>query len=35
MGQLKSNIDSVDISLSSDILDGIEAIHRRHPNPSP
>jgi aryl-alcohol dehydrogenase-like predicted oxidoreductase len=35
MGQLKSNIDSVNISLSSDILDEIEAIHRRHPNPSP
>lgn len=33
--QLKSNIESVDLVLSSDVLEGIEAIHERFPNPSP
>ena len=33
--QLKSNIDSVDITLSSDVLEAIEAVHARQPNPSP
>jgi len=35
MEQLKANIDSVNLNLSPDIIDGIEAIHVRHPNPSP
>lgn len=35
MEQLKANIDSVNIDLSPDIIDCIEAIHTRHPNPSP
>jgi aryl-alcohol dehydrogenase-like predicted oxidoreductase len=35
MEQLKANINSVNLSLSQDVLDGIEAIHRRYPNPSP
>lgn len=35
MEQLKANIDSDDIELSSAVLDEIEAIHRRYPNPSP
>lgn len=35
MEQLKTNIESVDIVLSDEILDGIEAIHDTHPNPRP
>ena len=33
--QLKSNIDSIDLTLSTDVLDAIEAVHTRQPNPSP
>ncbi|WP_367111361.1 aldo/keto reductase [uncultured Psychrobacter sp.] len=33
--QLKSNIDSINLTLSSDVLDAIEAVHTRQPNPSP
>ncbi len=33
--QLRSNLDSVDVTLSDEMLDEIEAIHTRHPNPSP
>ncbi len=35
MEQLKANIDSDDIELSPAVIDEIEAIHRRYPNPSP
>ena len=35
MEQLKTNIASVDIELSNEILDDIEKIHIQHPNPSP
>jgi aryl-alcohol dehydrogenase-like predicted oxidoreductase len=35
MAQLKSNIDSVDVELSGDVLAAIEAVHRRIPNPCP
>ena len=35
MDQLKANIDSVNISLSEKIVQGIQAIHEAHPNPSP
>lgn len=35
LDQLKENIDSVDVSLSQEILDGIQAIHLRYPNPAP
>ncbi|MCW9014310.1 MAG: NADP(H)-dependent aldo-keto reductase [Gammaproteobacteria bacterium] len=35
MEQLKSNIASVDVELSDDVIAGIEAIHLRYPNPSP
>ncbi len=35
MAQLKSNIDSIDISLTDEVLEGIEAIHREYPNPAP
>ena len=35
MGQLKSNIESINITLTKDVLDAIEAIHDQHPNPRP
>ncbi|MDH5764507.1 MAG: NADP(H)-dependent aldo-keto reductase [Gammaproteobacteria bacterium] len=35
MEQLKSNIDSATLELSAEILEQIEAIHQRYPNPSP
>ena len=33
--QLQSNIDSINVTLSADVLKAIEAIHTQHPNPSP
>lgn len=35
LAQLASNIASADRVLPQDVLDGIEAIHRRYPNPAP
>jgi aryl-alcohol dehydrogenase-like predicted oxidoreductase len=35
MDQLKSNIGSIELSLSPQLLEGIEAIHGAYPNPSP
>jgi aryl-alcohol dehydrogenase-like predicted oxidoreductase len=35
MEQLRSNIASIDVKLSTDVLEGIEAIHNEHANPSP
>lgn len=35
LDQLRSNIGSVDLTLPPEVLDGIEAIHQRYPNPSP
>lgn len=35
MEQLRSNIASVELKLSDEVLNGIEAIHTRYPNPSP
>lgn len=35
MQQLQSNIDSINLKLSDEVLDAIEAIHVEHPNPSP
>ena len=35
MEQLKSNIDSINIKLSKDILRSIDEIHRQQPNPCP
>jgi aryl-alcohol dehydrogenase-like predicted oxidoreductase len=35
MAQLRSNIASVGLTLSNEVLEGIEAIHRRQPNPCP
>ena len=32
--QLKENIDSVNINLSSEIIDGLNLIHKSNPNPS-
>lgn len=34
MEQLKADIDSIDVKLTQEVLDGIEAIHRDQPNPS-
>lgn len=33
--QLKTNIDSVDVSLSPELLAAIEEVHQRYPNPCP
>jgi aryl-alcohol dehydrogenase-like predicted oxidoreductase len=33
--QLKTNLDSIHVTLSDDVLDEIEAIHTRQPNPAP
>lgn len=33
--QLKRNIDSIQIKLPAEVIDGIEKIHQQHPNPSP
>ena len=33
--QLRSNLDSIDLTLPPEVLEGIEAIHRRIPNPAP
>lgn len=33
--QLKSDIDSIDVKLSDDVIERIEEIHRQHPNPAP
>jgi aryl-alcohol dehydrogenase-like predicted oxidoreductase len=35
MEQLQANLDSVNIELSSEILEGIDAIHTQQPNPAP
>jgi len=35
MEQLRSNIESIQLKLSDEVLEGIEAIHTEHPNPSP
>ena len=35
LDQLKSNIASLELSLSPSLLDEIEAIHNHHPNPCP
>ncbi len=35
MEQLRSNIGSIDVKLSDEVLQGIEAIHQAHANPSP
>ena len=35
MAQLQSNLDSIHLTLSEEILQAIEAIHKRQPNPAP
>ena len=35
LAQLRSNIDSINLTLPPEVLEGIEAIHRRYPNPAP
>ncbi len=35
LAQLRSNLDSAELSISDDLLEDIEQIHTRHPNPSP
>ncbi len=35
MTQLASNIDSINVQLTAEVLQGIEVIHQRTPNPSP
>ena len=35
MDQLKENIESIEIDLSEDVLNGIENIHENNPNPAP
>lgn len=35
MQQLKENIQAFEVDLSEEVLQGIEAIHRQQPNPSP
>ena len=35
LAQLQSNLASIDLALSDDVVAGIEEIHARHPNPAP
>ena len=35
MTQLKENLDSVELQLSAEVIEQIEAAHRRYPNPAP
>jgi len=35
LNQLKENIDAFEINLSQDVLQGIQAIHQKQPNPAP
>jgi len=35
MEQLKSNIESATIQLSNEVIEQVENIHQRYPNPSP
>jgi aryl-alcohol dehydrogenase-like predicted oxidoreductase len=35
MEQLKENIGSIDVKLSTEVLEGIETIHNTYPNPAP
>jgi aryl-alcohol dehydrogenase-like predicted oxidoreductase len=32
---LQENLDSMDVTLSSDVIEQIEAVHRLYPNPAP
>ena len=35
LAQLRSNLDSIELTLSDELMDEIEQIHSQHPNPSP
>jgi len=35
LDQLKNDIDSIDITLSNEVLEGIETVHKDRPNPCP
>ena len=35
LAQLRNNIDSLNLTLTEEVLQEIEAIHRQHPNPGP
>ncbi|NET11564.1 MAG: NADP(H)-dependent aldo-keto reductase, partial [Okeania sp. SIO1H6] len=35
MEQLKENISSVEINLTEEIIDEINAVHAKYPNPTP
>jgi aryl-alcohol dehydrogenase-like predicted oxidoreductase len=35
LGQLKENLDSTEVTLSKEVLENIEAVHRLYPNPAP
>jgi len=35
LNQLEANIDSIDLELDEEVLEAIEAIHARNPNPAP
>jgi aryl-alcohol dehydrogenase-like predicted oxidoreductase len=35
MDQLNADIDSIELKLAPDVLEQIEEIHRRYPNPAP
>lgn len=35
LAQLKENLDSADVTLSKEVLEQVEAVHRLYPNPAP
>ena len=35
LDQLKDNLDSAEVVLSAEVLEQIEAVHRKYPNPAP
>jgi len=35
MEQLEANLHSLDVTLSDEVIEEIEAVHRRQPNPAP
>ena len=35
LAQLKENLDSADVTLTAELVEQIEAVHRRYPNPAP
>jgi aryl-alcohol dehydrogenase-like predicted oxidoreductase len=35
MEQLETNLASIDVRLSDEVIQAIDAVHRAHPNPCP